>query len=85
METRNGGLIPPEKPKKVDQLDVYQRELHYQKMSRLETGQIDFIYVMRHVLYDLAGYVDSLHAELYALKTGQGTSESSQELEWSKT
>jgi hypothetical protein len=59
MEKRNG---------RIDQLDVYQKELHYQKESHLDTGEVNFIYVMRHVLYDLAEYVDQLHAELYALK-----------------
>lgn len=54
---------------RVDKLDVYQRELHYQKESYLNNGQIDFIYVMRRVLYDLAEYVDSLYAELYAVQT----------------
>jgi hypothetical protein len=59
MEARTSG---------IDKLDVYQRELHYQKESFLSQGTIDFIYVMRHVLYDLSEYVDFLHARLHHLE-----------------
>lgn len=59
METGNG---------RVDQLDVYQRELHYQKESQLTNGEIDFIFVMRHVLYDMAEYVDTLHAKIHEIQ-----------------
>lgn len=64
MEKRNGG---------IDKLDVYQRELHYQKESFIDNGEIDFIYVMRRVLYDLAEYTDSLHARLHALESKEGS------------
>lgn len=59
---------------RIDQIDVYQRELHYQKESFLDQGTIDFIFVMRHVLYDLSEYVDSLHARIYTLENPQGSS-----------
>ncbi len=55
METGNG---------RVNALDIYQRELHHQKISILENGEVDFIYVMRHVLYELAEHVDKLYAQL---------------------
>jgi hypothetical protein len=74
MEKRDGGLTPK---KGIDKLDVYQRELHYQKESFLDNGTIDFIFVMRHVLYDLAEYVDSLHAKLHALQAGKEIKEKS--------
>lgn len=62
---------------RIDKLDVYQRELHYQKESQLATGTIDFIFVMRHVLYDLAEYTDDLHSQIAALRAGKDLKENS--------